>query len=115
MRIENITKPETIKLLTEIYKDFNSNIGSYKWNQFRHCNCYTTEDSVIFETSGGVEYLSPIRSYSTVVGFVNRLTHEVFECGKYSQTTSKQFTQMYNALYNGYKRYYVDIDKAEVM
>lgn len=96
-----------------IINDLQSNCNNINWTQFRHCNAYTTVDK-----QGGVTlecviignvryYVLPIMSYKTVVGFVHQAN--VYEVGKYSRTTSKQFTQICNAYFPHLDRVYIDI------
>ena len=76
------------------------------WIRFNHCNAYTTVSSSFAETIGyDGYYVQPIMSYTTVVGFAHNGI--VYEVGKYSRTTSKQFTQIFNTYYPDYKRVYV--------
>ena len=65
-----------------------------RWQQFNHCQAYT----------GSYIGYRFIKSYNTVVGLIDDINGIVYECGKYSRTTSKQFTQICNSLLTGYKR-----------
>lgn len=82
------------------------NMGGWHWNRFHSCNAYTTYDYVSFTINdkGETRNLQPIRSYYTIVGFADISCGVVYEIGKYSVTTSKQFTQICNQIYKGYER-----------
>lgn len=77
------------------------------WVRFNHCNAYTTDGALIDVTLGNTDYyVLPIMSYTTVVGFA--YNGIVYEIGKYSRTTSKQFTQICNTYFSGYERIYME-------
>lgn len=77
------------------------------WVRFNYCNAYTTAGALIGITIGNEEYyVLPIMSYTTIVGFV--YNNVVYEVGKYSRTTSKQFTQICNTYFPDYKRTYIE-------
>lgn len=81
--------------------------GSIDWVQFNHCNAYTTGGAIERVIIGETEYfVQPIMSYSTIVGFVHECV--VYEIGKYSRTTSKQFTQICNTYFSEYDRIYME-------
>lgn len=85
------------------------NYGNYdrlimKWHQFNHCNAYTSEPHYNAELDADIIL---IKSYNTIVGIVNLDTKEVVEVGKYSVTTSKQFTQIHRQLFPSYDRYFI--------
>ena len=48
-----------------------------------------------------------IKSYATIVGIADAQEKKIYEFGKYSQTTSKQFTQICNQIFNGYERMFI--------
>ena len=52
----------------------------------------------------------PIKSYKTIVGYVDCDEEVFYEYGKYTPTTSKQITQLYNTFYRNFKRELVDVD-----
>ena len=70
------------------------------WTQFRHCNAY------ISNCINNRFFL--IKSYDTIVGIVDDQQADIFEIGKYSRTTSKQFTQIHNAMFSDCKRHFVN-------
>ena len=77
------------------------------WVRFNYCNAYTTGGALVEVTIGNDDYyVMPILSYTTVVGFV--YDGVVYEIGKYSRTTSKQFTQICNSLYYNCERVFID-------
>ena len=67
-----------------------------EWERFNYCQAYTSN------LINNRYYL--IKSYSTVVGIVDTFTNEIIELGKYSRTTSKQFSQIHNQVFRGYER-----------
>lgn len=73
---------------------------SIKWTQFNHCNAY------ISQCLKNRFFL--IKSYSTIVGIVDDQEADFFEIGKYSRTTSKQVTQIYNQMFRDCDRHYVE-------
>lgn len=73
---------------------------SIRWEQFRQCNAY------ISQCLQNRFYL--IKSYSTIVGIVDDQEADFFEIGKYSRTTSKQMTQIYNSRFRDCDRHYVE-------
>ena len=90
---------------------------SIGWSLFRSCNAYIGEeitlqvDEDIFEDSY-IEVV-PIKSYSTIVGFADVTNGIVYEYGKYSPTTSKQFTQIYTQRFSNYDRVLVQVDTSD--
>lgn len=52
-------------------------------------------------------YYTPIISYSTCVAIVDETNKVFYEVGKYSRTTSKQITRIYNELYSDYERVFI--------
>lgn len=49
-----------------------------------------------------------IKSYSTIVGMVDKVESKMYEFGKYSSTTSKQFTQIHNQLFSDCERIFIN-------
>lgn len=74
--------------------------GSVGYRQFRKCNAY------ISELLDDGYYL--IKSYYTIVGLVDVANKQFYEIGKYSQTTSKQVTQIYNSEFRNCTRNYIE-------
>lgn len=63
------------------------------WRQFNHCQAYTATYNSKWDI---------IKSYSTIVGIVDKDEQVMYELGKWSRTTSKQMTQIHNQLYRSY-------------
>ena len=69
-----------------------------KWKQFRKCNAYIS--SCIHN-----RYFL-VKSYRTIVAVIDDQNGELYELGKWSRTTSKQVTQIYNMSdYESYNNY----------
>lgn len=58
------------------------------WTRFHHCNAWVS--SPIYN-----RYFA-VKSYSTVVAIIDDQNGEMYELGKWSRTTSKQVTQIFN-------------------
>jgi len=89
----------TARELTSL-KGMLENGRPIKWTQFNHCNAY------ISQCLKNRFFL--IKSYSTIVGIVDDQEADFFEIGKYSRTTSKQVTQIYNQMFRDCDRHYVE-------
>lgn len=74
------------------------------YKRFNHCNAYISE--VVFCSAENVTF-QLIKSYDTIVGFVNLDTKEYIELGKWSRTTSKQVTQIYNTMFKSFDRKFI--------
>ena len=85
--------------LLEVARKLSSRYG-IGWARFHSCNAYVSEEL-------DDRYVL-IKSYSTIVGIADTETKEVLEVGKYSRTTSKQFTQICNQRFRNYERLYID-------
>ena len=59
-----------------------------KWKRFRSCQCW------ISECINNRYFL--VKSYNTIVAVIDDQQAELYELGKWSTTTSKQVTQIYN-------------------
>ena len=82
-----------------------------EWTQFNHCNAYIGGFVYVPNEDGTVHKCTPIKSYNTIVGFVDNNDGIIYEYGKYSRTTSKQVTQICNQWFGySYKRVLVDVD-----
>lgn len=91
----------------DIRNQLQSERHHIEWFRFNHCNAYTTMGALVSVTIGNDEYfVLPIMSYETVVGFV--YDNIVYEIGKYSQTTSKQFTQICNTYFSNCDRIFYE-------
>lgn len=63
-------------------------MGDVTWKQFRHCKAY------ISSCINNRYFL--VKSYSTIVAVIDDQQGELYELGKWSRTTSKQVTQIFN-------------------
>ena len=64
-----------------------------KWQRFRSCQAWI--GTITYE---GITY-GLVKSYATIVGLIDYEERKFYELGKYSRTTSKQVTQIYNSMY----------------
>lgn len=89
-------KQETINFNAEqILRKCNAYVQSYdpfrfadRWTQFDHKQCWVSNCI-------GNRYFLVI-SYNTLVAVIDDQNGELYELGKWSVTTSKQVTQLYN-------------------
>lgn len=104
MKVKNVLNSI---LANDIVNALQSKRFDIDWVRFNYCNAYTTAGALIEITIGNDDYyVLPIMSYTTIVGFVyNGVAYEV---GKYSRTTSKQFTQICNTYFPHCDRTYVE-------
>lgn len=83
--------------------------------QFRSCKAYYGYEPItmywVDEIIGEEHeaHIIPIVSYDTVVGFADLDTQVVYEYGKYTPTTSKQFTQICRYRFPYYERVSVEV------
>ena len=94
------------ELANAIRTELQYDINFIKWTQFRRTNSYLGDFYTV--NVGGKDYqILPYRSYNTVVAFTYK--DGFYEVGKYSRTTSKQVTQIYNEFYasSPFCRYFV--------
>lgn len=59
-----------------------------EWKQFRHCNAYISNCIL--------NRYFLVKSYNTIVAVIDDQNGELYELGKWSKTTSKQVTQIFN-------------------
>lgn len=87
---------DKVSNLVEFYQNTN------EWSQFRHCQAWVSGH--IF-CSAYSKHFRLMKSYNTIVAFIDCDTREFISLGKWSRTTSKQTTQIYNAIFReqGYK------------
>ena len=89
-------KQETINFNAEqILRKCNAYVQSYdpfrfadRWTQFDHKQCWVSN------CIGNSYFL--VISYNTLVAVIDDQNGELYELGKWSVTTSKQVTQLYN-------------------
>ena len=68
------------------------------WKRFRNCNAYIS--------SCIVNRYFLVKSYNTIVAVIDDQLGELYELGKWSRTTSRQVTQIFNmADYESYNNY----------
>ena len=68
------------------------------WKRFRHCNAYISNCIL--------NRYFLVKSYDTIVAVIDDQEGELYELGKWSRTTSKQVTQIFNmADYESYRNY----------
>lgn len=65
-----------------------------KWKRFNNCSAYTATYSKRYDI---------IKSYTTIVGLVDKDDMVMYELGKWSPTTTKQMTQIHRQLYPAYE------------
>lgn len=96
-------------LVNDIRNQLQANRLNIKWNKFNSCNAYIGElTEVIIGNDSYMVY--PVMSYTTVVGFCCK--DGFYEIGKYSRTTSKQVTQIFNSYYSHMERFYTKLRTA---
>ena len=88
--------------------------GRMDWQRFNSCNAYLGDTVYVTDDKGVTHHLVPIKSYRTIVGFVDTTDGIAYEYGKYSRTTSKQFSQICNQRFRNLnpKRELVDVSTA---
>lgn len=84
------------EIANAIRTELQYHINLIKWSRFRSTNAYLG-DFYRVNVDGKDYIVLPYRSYDTVVAFTYLLGF--YEVGKYSRTTSKQVTQIYNEFY----------------
>lgn len=89
------TNTEIINTLTKVYET------GVHFERFRSCQAWISEP--IFNSAYNITFRL-IKSYNTIVGFINLDNGEYIELGKWSVTTSKQVTQIYNSMFSTFER-----------
>lgn len=72
-----------------------------KWKQFNYCQAWTSE--LLYNKHYDIHYML-VKSYNTIVAVVDMDNECYYELGKWSRTTSKQQTQIYNAYFRDFFR-----------
>ena len=62
-----------------------------KWKQFHKCKAYVATYSPQYDV---------IKSYTTIVGLVDKEAGYLYELGKWSQTTSQQIRKIWHEMYD---------------
>lgn len=86
------------QFLADYYRDFGR---EPQWKRFNHCQAWITDNEYYDETTG--TYFGMVKSYNTIVAIIDYSRHRFVRLGKWSQTTSKQSTQIHNQLYREYE------------
>ena len=81
---------EKVNNLLEHYQVTN------EWTQFRHCQAWLSGH--IYNSAYNKNFRL-MKSYNTIVAFIDCDTSEFISLGKWSRTTSKQTTQIFNAIF----------------
>lgn len=94
------------EIANAIVTELQHNINLIEWSRFRYTNAYLG-DFYWVNVDGKDYHILPYRSYNTVVAFA--YMSDFYEVGKYSQTTSKQVTKIYNEFYarSSFSRHFV--------
>lgn len=85
-----MTYQEKVNNLVEHYQVNN------EWSQFRKCQAWLSGH--IFNSAYN-KHFRLMKSYNTIVAFIDYDTKEFISLGKWSRTTSKQTTQFYNSIF----------------
>lgn len=82
-----------------IIEKANNSRKNADWKRFNSCNAWIAD----------MGDFSLIKSYDTIVGLADHAEQIMYEFGKYSMTTSKQFTQICNQIFRDFKRINIGI------
>jgi hypothetical protein len=86
--------------MNEIIKKANELKNKATWEPFH----YTAAS--VSDTIDGRYVL--IKSYATIVGMVDKTESKMYEFGKYSHSTSKQFTRIHNEFFDDCERVFIN-------
>lgn len=93
------------RLVNDIRNALQAKKNKISFRQFRSCQAWIGDGITV--TIGNEDFwVVPIMSYETIVGFAEGF--QIYEVGKYSRTTSKQFTQICNQVYDNLERIFVE-------
>ena len=97
-----MTKENIIRIYNNIQKT-GEKVDYYR---FRNCNAYISETyvDIIDGETGECNTVRLIKSYDTIVAFYDYDSNCFCEIGKFSRTTSKQLTQIYNQEFRNSER-----------
>jgi len=101
---------DTNFFIEEVIHHLDTNKHQIGWEQFEHCNAYLGDTQCIPDETGEVHKIMPIKSYNTIVGYIDFYDDICYEYGKYSRTTSCQVTRI--ASDYGMGKVYVDVSTA---
>lgn len=101
-----MTREQVIDIYNKIHSELLTRPLSspYTYTRFNYCNAYIGDDLLDIYCDGVRHTIRLIKSYNTIVGFADISTATFCEIGKFSRTTSKQCTQIYNTYYRGWDR-----------
>lgn len=73
------------------------------YTRFNYCNAYIADECLVVKDNTDNTYhtIRMIKSYNTKVAFYDYTSQCFCEIGKFSRTTSKQCTQIFNKYYYG--------------
>lgn len=98
------TEEEVNTIIDELEYHNNENI----YRQFRTSKFYIGDTRRYYIPEEVDIFIIPLKSYGTIVGFVDCTNKVFYEVGKYSRTISKQMTQAHKAYFYDCIRLYVD-------
>lgn len=71
-----------------MYNRIFKNCNNFVWKQFNQKNCYVSQCLL--------NRYFLVKSYNTIVAIIDDQKGDLYELNKYSRTTSKQITQLFN-------------------
>ena len=94
------------EIVNAIVNELENHKNLINWTPYRFTNAYLG-DFYWVNVDGKDYHILPYRSYNTVVAFAYK--SDFYEVGKYSRTTSKQVTRIYNDFYanSSFSRHFV--------
>lgn len=97
-----MTKDEIMKVYVDASEEFLKGVsaGTMKFERFNYTNAYIASNAIYVD--GYTVRL--FKSYQTIVGLAIFEKELFIEIDKFSTTTSKQMTQIYNRYFKGYSR-----------
>ena len=106
---------EIIKALAiDNTKEYRHELSQYRikhdFTRFRYTNAKIRNCSKIYReeyddgTTSTLTFYTPIISYETCTAIVDETNKVFYEIGKWSRTTSRQMTQIYNTFYRDFER-----------
>lgn len=105
-KVKNMKTTERIEAIMEYLKNHKDKIP---FVQFKSTKSWYG-DFVDINTDTVQARVRPVLSYKTIVGYFDCDEGVFYEYGKYTPTTSKQITQIYNKLWSRFDRVLVDVN-----
>ena len=100
---------KTTDRIDAIMKYLQKNVDKFQFQRYKSTKSFYGF-WVDIDTTEVQAKVVPILSYKTIVAYVD-LDEEVFyEYGKYSASTSRQVTGMYNQFWSTFRREFVEVD-----